>query len=216
MSKLVDLTGMKIGRWTVLKRDENKDKTLKNKSAYWVCQCECGRIESVNGSNLRKGGSLACKHCNRKSIPGIRKCKLEANPIARTDKGQTRAYKNWAAIKYRCNNPNSKPYKWYGARGIKMCEEWEKDFQAYYNYVSALDHFGEEGRSLDRIDNNGNYEPGNVRWATPTEQVHNKRFTKRKSRFATEEEKKAHKKEYMKEYYIRRKAKKEHLDQRIT
>lgn len=213
MGNLIDLTGKKIGRWTVLKRDENKDKTIKNKSAYWICQCECGRIESVNGSNLRRNGSLACKHCNRKSIFGVRTCKLEADPLIRTEKGQTREYKNWAAIKYRCNNTNSKPYQWYGARGIKMCEEWENDFHAYYNYVSALEHFGEKGRSLDRINNNGNYEPGNVRWATPAEQVHNKRNPKRKSRFANEEEKKAHKKAYMKEYYKHYKKKKKHPDE---
>lgn len=81
-------------------------------------------------------------------------------------------------MKQRCNNPNDHGYKNYGGRGIKVCKEWEDSFQAFYDYVSVLPHFGEEGRSLDRIDNEGDYEPGNVRWATRKEQNFNKRTNK--------------------------------------
>ena len=75
----------------------------------------------------------------------------------------------------RCNYPNHKAYKNYGGRGIKVCPEWEKNFQAFFDYVSKLEHYGEEGRTIDRIDNDGDYAPGNVRWATRSDQEQNKR-----------------------------------------
>lgn len=70
----------------------------------------------------------------------------------------------------RCTNPAFAKYPSYGARGIKVCDEWRSSFQAFYNHVSLLPHFGEKGYSLDRIDNNGDYKPDNVRWATSKEQ----------------------------------------------
>lgn len=75
----------------------------------------------------------------------------------------------------RCTNPNLEGYSRYGGRGIRVCEEWEKDVTAFYGHVSQLPHCGERGYSLDRIDNDGNYEPGNVRWATMQEQGRNRR-----------------------------------------
>lgn len=87
----------------------------------------------------------------------------------------SKIYGVWQGIKYRCNNPNCSNFKNYGARGISISPLWEHDFQAFYDYVSALPHYGEEGYSIDRIDNDGNYEPGNVRWATKSQQGENTR-----------------------------------------
>ena len=81
-------------------------------------------------------------------------------------------------MKQRCNNPNHKGYKDYGGRGIKVFEDWEEDFQAFYDYVSKLEHFNEDGYTLDRIDNDKGYEPGNIRWATHSEQRMNQRRQK--------------------------------------
>lgn len=75
----------------------------------------------------------------------------------------------------RCKNPNSKKYVDYGGRGIAVFKEWQQSFDMFYAYVSKLPHFGERGYTLDRINNDGNYEPGNVRWATRTEQNRNTR-----------------------------------------
>lgn len=88
---------------------------------------------------------------------------------------KSRIYRIWAGIKTRCFNLNYLGYKDYGGRGIKMFEGWIHDFQSFYEYVSKLENFGKEGYSLDRIDNNGNYEPGNLRWATKKEQQRNTR-----------------------------------------
>lgn len=85
-----------------------------------------------------------------------------------------------SGMKSRCYNKNSPAYKDYGGRGITICDEWLNDFNAFYEYISNLDHFNEQGRSLDRIDNNKGYSPDNVRWATAKEQAQNKR--KRKKR----------------------------------
>ena len=83
-------------------------------------------------------------------------------------------YRRWNGMKQRCNNPKATAYKNYGGRGITICDEWQNSFQAFYDYVSKLPHYGEPGYSLDRIDNDGNYEPGNVRWTTMLVQQNNK------------------------------------------
>ena len=82
-------------------------------------------------------------------------------------------------MKNRCYNINCPEYKNYGGRGITICDEWRNSFVAFYDYVSKLEHFNEPGRSLDRIDNNKGYCPGNVRWATAKEQANNKRQRKK-------------------------------------
>lgn len=81
-------------------------------------------------------------------------------------------------MRNRCFKTSHKNYKDYGGRGITVCKEWNESFQAFYDYVSQLPHFGEEGYSLDRIDNDGNYEPSNVKWSTWNEQANNRRKRK--------------------------------------
>ena len=87
----------------------------------------------------------------------------------------TKIYQVWADIKRRIFNVNCKHYKDYGGRGITMFEGWVNNFKAFYDYVSKLPHYGEAGYSLDRINNDGNYEPDNVRWATAKQQSRNVR-----------------------------------------
>lgn len=156
MGRFEDLTGQKFGRLTVIGRAENK-----GSQTYWKCKCDCGNECTVNAYCLKKGFTKSCC-CFRKDF-------LIVHGMY-----DTKIYKTWENINSRCNNPNTPEYPNYGGRGIRICDEW-KNFQDFYNYVSKLPHFGEEGYSLDRIDNNGNYAPNNVRWADIKTQQRNKR-----------------------------------------
>lgn len=90
-----------------------------------------------------------------------------------------RLYDIWADIKRRCYNNKNKRYEYYGARGIKICDEWQNDVKAFYDYVIALPNYDEKRYSIDRINNDGNYEPGNVRWASDHTQKANRRKSKK-------------------------------------
>ena len=164
-----DITGERFGSWTVIERR----KKTKSGKVMWLCKCDCGTVKYVAGLSLKNGTSAGCHACL---------WDRQLHPRAHTDGSRrwvdnkpTTPYRRWRAMKERCNNPNNKAYKNYGARGIKVCDEWNNDFQNYWEYVSKLEHYGEPGYTLDRIDNERGYEPGNVRWATKSEQEKNKR-----------------------------------------
>lgn len=92
-----------------------------------------------------------------------------------------RLYKIWASMKERCFNKNNAGYDRYGGRGITVCDEWINVFMSFYNYMISLPNYGIPGMSIDRIDNDGNYEPGNIRWATQLSQVRKRGISKKNS-----------------------------------
>lgn len=157
------MTGQRFGRYTVLKKMPWDGKTH---GALWLCKCDCGNERVVISSNLIRGNSTSCG-CYSNEIANLKHLVhgLRKHPL----------YMTWADMKSRCYNEGTPAYKWYGARGITICDEWKDDFLSFYEHVTKLPFYGEPGRSLDRIDNDGNYEPGNVRWATAQEQVNNRR-----------------------------------------
>lgn len=155
----MDLTGVSFGQWTVLEASASHNKIL-----YWICKCVCGCIKSVAGEDLRSGKSTKCKSCHGR-IVGLRHGHAARGKIAPE-------YNSWAQLKNRCLNQNNKRYADYGDRGIIVCEEWKESFELF------LQHVGEKpfpDYSIDRINNDGNYEPGNVKWSSPKEQASNRR-----------------------------------------
>lgn len=159
MGKFIDLTGRKFGRLTVIERSTNRGEKV-----AWLCKCECGNIHVSLGNSLLRGKTKSCG-CIREEKPNRTKHGMWGTPI----------HSDWGNIKKRCYNPKSEAYGDYGGRGIAMCDRWRESFEAFYEDVSKLPHFGEQGYTLNRINNNGDYEPDNVEWADRVTQNNNKR-----------------------------------------
>ena len=168
MATFKDLTGQRFGRLVVVSL-ENKQQSGNRERYYWRCKCDCGKDHVVRTDGLTSGGvqSCGCLHVESaiKNVSKHHSHKQSRTPI----------YETWQGMKKRCFNPNCKCYSRYGGRGITVCDEWRNNFQAFYDYVSKLEHFGEEGYTLDRIDNDGDYAPCNVRWADAKRQCRNRR-----------------------------------------
>lgn len=159
-NSIIPKKGEKYGRWIVI----GDTSITKYRQRYWLCKCECGTEKDVSEYKLTHGLSKSCGCFASESVS--QRMKMHG-------KSHTKIHSEWIHMRRRCM-PNAECKSRYYDRGIIVCKEWETNFDAFYRYVSTLEHFGEDGYSLDRIDNDGNYEPGNVRWASMKEQSRNR------------------------------------------
>lgn len=162
--KYVDLTGQRFGRLEVVCMAHRGN----SGQIQWNCRCECGGHTVVPTYHLKSGHTQSCG-CFRREVA------VHNGKTAKHGMYGSKLYNVWHGIKQRCESPAHHSFDDYGGRGIGICTEWSNSFESFQAYVSQLPHFSEDGYSLDRIDNSGNYEPGNVRWATVHEQANNKR-----------------------------------------
>jgi len=153
--KAKDIEGQKFGRLTAIKFVGS------DKSGYarWECKCDCGKTVIVYGANLRSGRTKSCG------------C-LYKYPKAHGGTG-TRLYKTWCSMNERCYRAKDKSFPRYGGRGIRVCDEWRHNFEAFRDWALANGY--NDSLSIDRIRVNGNYEPMNCRWSTDEVQANNKR-----------------------------------------
>jgi len=168
MKTKIDLTGQRFGRLTVI-----EFAYIKNKKTYWRCKCDCGGEKITQYYSLKVGYTKSCG-CLQKEK------RDSGNPTH--GNYYTRLYKIWSMMKSRCYNKNTQKYKDWGGRGITVCNKWldylgfKEDMQESYD--EHLKIYGKINTTIDRIDNDGNYELSNCQWATQKEQQNNRRNNK--------------------------------------
>lgn len=166
-----DRIGQKYGRLIVMKYLYTNER----RKAVWLCKCECGNYIEVPSERLATGNTKSCG-CLHSDTSKERAKELIEKHTKYKNNNEKKIANAFRQMKHRCYNPKCKAYKNYGARGIKICQEWLDDFSKFYKW--SIENGYNESLSIDRIDVNGNYDPNNCRWVTNLQQQNNKRNNK--------------------------------------
>lgn len=161
--KYKDISGQRFGTLTAIRYHGNNS----GGSAIWVCLCDCGKEHLARGTGLRYGEINSCG-CTMSDMLS----KLHTKHGNARDNKRSREYCIWLNMKQRCNNPKNTNYKYYGARGIKLCDSWNNSFESFLEEMGAapsIDH------TIDRDDVNGDYNKANCNWVLWEQQIRNKR-----------------------------------------
>ena len=169
MGIITDRTGERYGRLLVLKQGPDLFSPKGKRLITWICRCDCGNETVVRSEHLTSHHTLSCGCAHKEQMEWWKTFAITHG------KTKEKSYKTWLLVKRRCYNKKDIDYPYYGGRGIKLAGEWEKNPGAFCEYVENLPRYSENGTTIDRINPNKNYEPGNLRWLTIQEQQSNKR-----------------------------------------
>jgi hypothetical protein len=172
MGALLDLTGQRFGRLLVVERGENRGRHV-----MWRCQCACATERIVRAGHLRSGATQGCGCLSRSAEHRAQAAALATKHGHAVGK-RSPEYWSWTCMIRRCTNPNTDSFKYYGMRGIRVCERWRYGEDGKSGFECFLEDMGlrPRGHTLDRIEVNANYDPGNCRWATAKTQARNRRY----------------------------------------